>query len=204
MAEFRPVWETYPTVVTGVRTHDPALPFACADHHKLVMRAFEQARDLGYRRPALVLDRVIDRLVEGRFGSGFHAAETAHRWRGRAGAFFFDGRAGAAGREFEAWYARQRPDVILTIYNGVRSWLREMRVQVPRDVGLIQPEWRAAHPEWAGMNQRNDVAGEAAVEMVISMIQNGYAGLPDFPRATLIGSTWVPGWTLRRPSAKRR
>jgi len=60
---FLTVWEKYPSVVTGVRTREPALPFACTDHHMLAMRAVENALRLGYRRPALVLDGTIDRLV---------------------------------------------------------------------------------------------------------------------------------------------
>jgi LacI family transcriptional regulator len=47
------------------------------------------------------------------------------------------------------------------------------------------------------MNQHNDVVGEAAVEMVIGMIHNNELGIPDFPRATLVGSTWVNGKTVR-------
>jgi LacI family transcriptional regulator len=64
-------------------------------------------------------------------------------------------------------------------------------------VGLIQLEWRKDHPTWAGMNQHNDVVGEAAVEMVINMIHNHAPGLPEFPLATLIGSSWIAGKTVK-------
>src|SRR5471030_3130953 len=42
-ARFLPTWKEFHTVVTGVRTHDPTLSFACADHHILALKAFEQA-----------------------------------------------------------------------------------------------------------------------------------------------------------------
>src|ERR1041384_6307364 len=32
-ASLEPVWEALPTVVTGVRTREPALSFSCVDHH---------------------------------------------------------------------------------------------------------------------------------------------------------------------------
>jgi LacI family transcriptional regulator len=70
-----PVWKEIPTVVTGVRTRNPALPFACVDHHGLIIDAFERAAALGYRRPALAIDDVIDRLVGRRFSAGFISAQ---------------------------------------------------------------------------------------------------------------------------------
>jgi hypothetical protein len=48
------------------------------------------------------------------------------------------------------------------------------------------------------MDQRNDLVGEAAVDMIISMIHSGERGIPITPRATLIGSTWVEGTTVCR------
>ena len=61
---FHSTWEKFPTVVTGVRTRAPSLSFTSTDQHMLTLRAFEHVLRLGYQRPALVLDHVIDRLVE--------------------------------------------------------------------------------------------------------------------------------------------
>ena len=41
----------------------------------------------------------------------------------------------------------------------------------------------------------------AAVDMLIGMIQHNQTGLPAFPHATLIGSTWVDGETCPRRKA---
>ncbi len=49
------------------------------------------------------------------------------------------------------------------------------------------------------MDQHNDIVGEAAVEMLIGMIHRGESGIPLFPRATLLGSNWVNGTTVRQP-----
>lgn len=65
---------------------------------------------------------------------------------------------------------KESPDVILTLYNDVH-----------RLVGK-EPTQRCC--------QR-----AAAVEMVIGMIHNHEIGIPDFPRATLIDSSWVEGNT---------
>ncbi len=193
---FLPTWESFATVVTGVRTHGPALSFACTDHHMLGLKAFENALDLGYRRPGLVLDPVIDRLVDGRFTAGAQTAQrgvpAARRLRPCHPPAAADGGRAA----FRSWLRKEQPDVILTLYNTVRHWLEDEGWKVPEQIGLIQLEWRAASPDWAGMNQHNDVVGQAAVEMVVSMIHNRESGVPSFPRATMVGPTWVSGRTV--------
>jgi LacI family transcriptional regulator len=79
----------------------------------------------------------------------------------------------------------------------VQRWLHDLGLQVPRDIGLIQYEWRADHDQWAGMDQRNDLVGKAALDMLISMIHHHERGVPDHPRATMIGCHWVDGSTVQ-------
>ena len=190
------VWEAFPTVVTGVRTRDPALSFSCVDHHNLSLAAFEKALELGYRRPALVLDEVIDQLVECRFSAGILIGQESLPKRRRVPAFTAFSEAGADPSVFYRWLDHHQPDVVFTLYNQVLHWLEDRPMRIPEDIGLIQLEWRAARPDIAGMHQHNDVAGEAAVDMVISQIHNNESGIPDFPRATLIGATWKHGKTV--------
>jgi DNA-binding LacI/PurR family transcriptional regulator len=200
---FLTTWNKYPCVVTGVRTRDPALPFACTDHHILAMRAVENALRLGYRRPGLVLDGTIDRLVEFRFTSGYLTALKQLPDSNRLNPFYQVDEARIDPTLFEQWYRNERPDVILTLYHEVQRWLGSMNLTSPRDVGLIQLEWRSDHPHWAGVCQHNDIVGEMAVEMVISMIHHNENGISPFPRATLIGSTWIDGSTVRIPLQKK-
>jgi len=93
--------------------------------------------------------------------------------------------------------------VLLSLYNVVFPWLRDHGLQVPRDVGVIQLEWRESHTEISGMNQHNDAVGAAAVDMVVGQIHRNETGIPAFPRATHIGASWVDGQSVRR-SARRK
>jgi LacI family transcriptional regulator len=193
-----PLWEAYPTVVTGVRTREPALSFACSDHHALALVAYEKAVSLGYQRPALVLDGVIDELTEGRFTAGFLTGQSHMTPMADRTVPFY--RVADARKDlgvFREWFAENRPDVIFTLYHEVARWLTELGLQVPGDVGLIQYEWRPSHGDWAGMDQRNDLVGEAALDMLISLVHHNECGVPTHPRATMIGSQWVDGKTVR-------
>jgi LacI family transcriptional regulator len=200
-AHLRPVWENFPSVVTGVRTREPALSFSCVDHHSLVLTAFESALALGYSRPALVLDDVIDRLVERRFSAGFLTAQETLPQNRRIPVFRRLNEAWQNPKVFHTWLDRYKPDVLFTLYNVVFDWLKARGRRVPEDIGVIQLEWRASKPEIAGMNQHNDVTGEAAVDLVVSQIHNNEHGVPSFPRATLIGATWMHGTTVRHAEA---
>jgi LacI family transcriptional regulator len=192
------VWDEFPAVVTGVRTREPTLSFACSDHHALALAAFEKAFALGYKRPALVLDGSIDALIEGRFTAGFLTGQSRLLPKKQRTAPFHEVAAARKDRRiFTEWFAREKPDVIFTLYHEVKRWLEDLGSRVPGDVGLIQYEWRADHATWAGMDQRNDLVGEAALDMLISMVHHNERGVPDHPRATLISSHWVDGSTVR-------
>ncbi len=194
---FSVTWQRHAVVVTGVRTREPTLAFACTDHHALVLEAMERARQLGYRRPALVLEETIDRLVDGRFSSGFWFAQRALAESERAPVFYAVEAARADRAVFDAWFRQYRPDVVLTLHTVVREWLAALGAQAPRDIGLIQLERRSGCEDWAGMEQHNDLTGEAAVDMLVSLLHNEELGLPAAPRATLIGASWAEGATVR-------
>jgi LacI family transcriptional regulator len=194
---FSVTWQNHAVVVTGVRTREPTLSFTSVDHHSLVLEATERARRLGYRRPALVLERAIDHLVEGRFSSGFWTAQQSLPEADRTGAFLDVEAARAEPARFHAWFREQKPDAILTLHTVVREWLEALEIRAPRDLGLIQLERRRGCEDWAGMDQHNDLTGEAAVDMLISLLHGAEIGLPVAPRATLIGASWRDGKTAR-------
>jgi LacI family transcriptional regulator len=191
-----PLWKAFPCVVTGVRTEQPQLPFACADHHAISHMALTTALKSGRRRPALVLDRQMDELVQGRFSAGFLIAQKSMPPAARIPPFYHEDNQHAPPTAFVRWFDRNRPDAILTLYHVVEDWLRAMHVRVPRDVALIQLEWRPHRPTWAGVNQHNDRTGAAAVDLLGQMIHAGETALLTHPRAIVIEPSWQRGLTM--------
>lgn len=198
---FSVTWQNHAVVVTGVRTREPTLSFACADHHALVLEAMERARQHGYLRPALVLEHGIDRLVDGRFSSGFWTAQKSLPEQNRLPPFLDVEAARLEPGRFRAWFEAARPDAILTLHTVIRDWINALGLRVPRDLGLIQLERRRGCEDWAGMDQHNDLVGEAAVDMLLTALHDEEPGLPAAPRATLIGASWAEGVTIRRAAA---
>lgn len=193
-----PIAEALPTIVTGVRTHNPTLPYVCSDHHGLALQAVEKALGLGYHRPGLALDEQIDRLVEGRFSAGFLYGQLRLPPSQRLHPFYEVRAAEKDPAIFERWLRRERPDVIFTLYNDIKQWIERLGMSVPQDIGLIQLEWRKTEPGWAGMRQHNDLTGEAAVDTLVGMIHRGETGAQAEPRALLIAPSWQDGQTIRQ------
>jgi LacI family transcriptional regulator len=201
-AHFTPVLRQQSVVVTGVRTREPTLSFACVDHHALVLEAMSHAQRLGYRRPALVLERTIDRLVDGRFTAGFWCAQRNLPPADHTEAFLDVELARSQPALFHTWLAAQKPDVILTLHTVVSDWLEAAGLRIPRDQGLIQLERRRGCADWSGLEQHNDLVGEAAVDLLLSTGHRADPGPPASPRATLIHASWSTGRTTRRPRAR--
>jgi LacI family transcriptional regulator len=192
------IWAGFACVVAGVRTHRPTLSFCCVDHHELVVEAVQKTMELGYKRPALVIDQRIDRLVDGRLSSAMWLAQSGLPPETRVPAFMRGEAALKDPREFQAWFQQFRPDVLLTYYKQVKKWLGACGAWVPEDVGVVMLERLVSDQGWAGMDQRNDLAGEAAVDRVIGMIHNREIGPPEIPCATLVAAHWVHGDSVRK------
>lgn len=194
---FTKVWEEFPVAITGVQTRGPTLSYCCVDHYDLSQRAFGKALQLGYRRPGLVLDEVIDQLVEQRFSAGYLIGQQQLPPDQRIPPFLKWESVNEHRAPFNDWFNRYQPDVVFILYNTVIKWIEDLGLRIPGDVGVIQLEWRKSRPTIAGMDQHNTATGEAVVDMVISQIHGGERGIPNFPLSTLVGSSWVDGRSVR-------
>jgi LacI family transcriptional regulator len=195
---FTEIWETFPCVVTGIRTHNPTLSFCCVDHHELMCEAMEHLLTLGYKRPALVLAKRVNDLVDGRFYAGMWTGQQALPLNQRIPSFGERVDAPGAFNHFAVWMKRYRPDALLTLNPlEVGAWVKQLKLDVPRDIGLVDLERKRSNSGWAAMDQRNDLSGEAAVDMMVTMLHNNESGVLAFPRATLCSGFWVPGSTVR-------
>ena len=195
---FTKVWKEFPVAITGVQTRNPTLSFCCVDHYDLARRAVNRGLGLGYKRPALVLDSVIDELVEKRFTSGFLSGQQTLPDEQHIEPFMNWGSHEEDKQAFKAWFEKHNPDILFILYNTVLDWLEEFGIRVPEDVGVAQLEWRESRPNIAGMDQHNNQTGEAVVDMVINQIHNNERGIPEFPLSTLVGSSWIEGDSVRQ------
>ena len=184
-------WDRFATVVVGRGQVGPALHRVSPDHYQGMALAMKELARLGCRRIALCS------------GSGSLARQD-HRWDASFAAHHPLGLAAAA--EFmlvgdsitfpamQRWLRRTRPDAVL--FHGVpstREVIAGLRKIVP---GLVVAslDWIPGlwEPTVGGINQRYDVMGINAVDLVTAQVLRNERGLPGNPKLVMGEGNWVP------------
>lgn len=197
--KFSELWKEYKFIAVGLRTYNPHLDYTSADQYLVTRNAVKELLYLGYERPALVLDKNIHEVVEGRFAGGFLEAQLNIKPNNRIPPFFHGSNEIESEKSFVKWYLKHKPDSILCLYNSPKKWLENLGVKIPKDVALVQLERRAKNPEWSGMNQHNDIVGELAVRK-----------LADFLNAPRVSNTPItayfvsPDWCNAKTAKRKR
>lgn len=196
---YQELWSEISCVVIGMRPKKPRLHFAANDQFSTAFRAIEELHQLGYRRLGLIINPKIDAWLEHRFSAGFFAGQNG---MGKARLPIFDFQKNGADA-FRRWYEKYKPDALVTLHAEIKKWLHDLRLRTPRDVGLIHLDRENGVTDWSGMDQNSYCIGVAATEMIVGQLHRNDHGIPSFPKALLMQSTWVPGATVRAQKTKK-
>ena len=58
----------------------------------------------------------------------------------------------------------------MTLHVDVGEWLRTLRVEVPRVLGLVHLDRQESMTDWAGMDQNNYCIGSSATDMIVGAL----------------------------------
>lgn len=202
------VWDSIAAVSLEGRILAPRLNQVKTNHFHNLLLALKMLRRFGYRRIGVGLQVEVDR-------SSYHAIRAAILYFQETLAqaeqvppfFFMLNPKEALARHSErasrksviGWVKRQRPDAIVCLHNGFEAWLAEAGIRVPQDVGLVHLATDDDVADWAGINSKRRQIGAAAVEHVVSLIQNRQYGIPETPLTVEIRGQWHQGRTLIVP-----
>ena len=193
--QFELIWQRFACISVGLRPAWPPLNFASNDQFSTTLHTVQRLWRYGYHRIGLVIAPELDANVDRRFSAGFWAGHEGLDGCERIPCFPFHPSYEAP---FRAWYAEYQPDVIVSIHPEVKDWLEAMHVAVPDQVGLVHLNRTEELHGWSGMHQNNNLVGAAAIDMLIGQLHRNEVGLPDFPKASFVQSTWIDGPTTVR------
>lgn len=188
-------WEQFAAVAQGFSLVRPALSFSANDYAHTIGLALRELRHLGYRRIGYFIPPVVDARWSPYGPGAYLVYQQQIPDSDRVAAFSGDVK---KKQDFQRWVQHERPDAILALGTEVEQWLREMRLRIPADIGVVYADWNQRETgHGAGVDHQLETAGAAAVDLLATQLQTNERGLPSIPRAVLVPGRWVPGATVR-------
>lgn len=203
------IWMDFKIVSLGISVHNPAYELVCSNQFEVSRRAVERLVELGFRRPAIVVDKDIDYLVDGRFYGGFFSAIYNAGITERIDPFGESINSPTYYLNLQKFIEREDPDVILYMFGKTGDFIsKHLRKKDGSKYPMAQLERRndgkTPTRDWSGMEQNNDVSAEFAVRRLAALLN---MPAPNNGPTTLIPPTWVESkllLTQARKAAKKR
>jgi LacI family transcriptional regulator len=102
------------------------------------------------------------------------------------------------------WALSENLEVVVSDNVQALHELQRAGIRAPGDVDYATLNWTKAEPEIAGINQRPNSIGSAAVDLLIAQLRRGERGVPEIPVTSMIEGVWVNGPSLLRESVSSK
>jgi LacI family transcriptional regulator len=206
---FRLKWDYLAAVCLEESLLAPSLHRVSTDIFANFLLAMKMLKRFGYRHIGICLERNLDRRTHYGFSAMIQYFDSVCPGSRKIPPFFYwwDPRREEEGwkntkAKIIAWIRRHRPEVILGHSDWLVHCVKEAGYRAPEDIGIVHLATDDDVSDWAGISSNRRAIGAAAVELVISLIQNRQFGLPATALNTSVHGTWHSGWTLL--SAKKK
>ncbi len=189
---FEGVWQNFYFISAGIKTQQPQLEMVSADHYAITYQAVMKMLELGYKRPALVIEENIDNLVDGRFVAGFLRSQMRLPIKQHIPPFLKSDTFPNYDSELDKWLYKYKPDVVFCLLNTTRETLLSKIQKQETQIKLIQLERRSILPNWTGMEQNNDTVGRIAMRRLADMLSRTSSIVGENSNlVTLVPPTWI-------------
>lgn len=195
-------WEKFSCVAVGYSLQEPAFHRVASHLFQDLGLAFNEVIARGYRRPALLLSRGLDRRTQHQFHGAFlfgqQSLPPANRlpilWSGET----------VAATDLGPFIKRHAPDVLLSIWPLASAAVQQLKLRLPRDIGFVDLCLEDRASAISGVYQDFRQIGRTAVDRVNLLLQTGERGPPQKAEVTALYGEWVEGETLRAAAARTR
>jgi DNA-binding LacI/PurR family transcriptional regulator len=177
-------WDRFSSVALGLTLRSPLLHHVTENHFDTAWRAMDQCRDNGYERVGFLFSDAVDSpRVGDRWLGAYLTQQLQLKPKDRLP---ICPKSPTDEATFRKWFQRHQPDALLV--NNPRlvlTWLENLGLKVPRDVGIVALEHRR-ELECTGIHYDPAKIGGLAVEMLIGLMHRNETGLPSVPHEILI------------------
>jgi DNA-binding LacI/PurR family transcriptional regulator len=183
--------------VAGLSAYFHNTPVDRSNFHAFfnVQLALNEMRRRGYRRPALAVPELNNRISNNHWSGAFLDWQRGVPKKDRCEPFICAGELEASA--FSDWLYRNNPDALLFYKLPLRGLLAKKGIVAPEDIGLAclyrtEEEIKTL----AGIDGNLAAVGAAAFDLVVERLNNNSSGLPGQPKEVLIKGQWRNGDSL--------
>jgi LacI family transcriptional regulator len=190
-------FESFALGAIGHRTTSPPMHFTSNDQYATMLIACEEMDRLGYKRIGLIIGYGTDKNVEHRFSAAYLGWQQKLAAQSRLPILYYEDELNE--KKLVSWCRTNRPDGILCFNINAPTekprTMLERHFRIPEDIALADLDWSNHAPDMAGVDQSHEIAGAAAVDLVVGQLHNNECGIPKTARGVFIEGTWHPGAT---------
>ncbi|HEU5078536.1 MAG TPA: LacI family DNA-binding transcriptional regulator [Opitutaceae bacterium] len=190
-------WGKFAIATCGYSLRQPTLHRSCFAHMRGIMEACRKVAELGYKRPALVLDADQDRRSSHGWSGGFLAARKLANAKTSPLLHIPEVLTYSA---FSSWFRRNRPDVLMHVgaEEQINDWISRCGAKIPDDIGYVHLDlWPSMIGNISGIDQQSFQVGAAAIDLAAGAIRVNERGIPPHPKIISTDGVWRPGATTR-------
>ncbi|MDD5349435.1 MAG: LacI family DNA-binding transcriptional regulator [Chthoniobacteraceae bacterium] len=186
-------WKYFAAVTISNTLVKPALYRASHSHYQGMSLGLRRLKQLGFKRVgfANLLDQ--DERVNHGWLAGYLVYQHGQSSRNRIPTFLTKKWVRS---DFALWLKENRPDAIISNSEEALELIQEIGYRVPDDVAYASLDRWEGERTPAGIDQLPEMTGAAAVDLVISLLQNNEFGLPRSPKTVNLEGVWCDGWTV--------
>lgn len=194
-------WSKFSVIKFGLSVPNPDSNLVTSDVFRAMVMAVKKIYEYGYRRIGLVVNKEFNERLGGNFLSGFFYAQELLGLKPAIVPLLTiltirDQDDLEKQKDLlRQWLVRNKPEAILTSDIEVPRMVREIGFRVPQDIAIAGTSTLDI-PVEAGIDQRPDVIGRLAVEMLVKQINLSERGEPIDPCRILVESRWKDGSSL--------
>ncbi len=186
-------WDDFCCATVGYTMRRPAIHRACPHQLQGMQLVLNTLRLRGYKRIGVALGRQVSKIV-------------AHNWIASIMMYQYEQGPTAATCliyeesdrvELQQWMTKNKPDAMVVSDIALLDWFAEMKIRIPEDLGVVPLE---RLPGYACLDQKPNMVGAAAIDLIVNMIQRNEPGLPGDPKVVMVEGAWVEGPSVRTAS----
>lgn len=187
-------WEHFSACSIGYSMWRPYLHRSVSHHAHAIAMAVRKLQRRGRRRVGLAVSPNFDERVDHHWLAHFLWYQHTLGKKDVVPVHLDDT---ADMQNFPKWFTRHRPDAVIAAHVSAFEWLEKLSVSVPGEVDFVHLDVDSALMNFSGIDQRPELIGSGAVDLLAGQLNHNERGIPDNPRLLMIEPAWVDGATTR-------